>query len=93
MKTIFRFASLLSAAVMLFASCEGPVDGPVTPPNDEPDVPETEGTLTLEVDKLIIQSKELKSIRVFDGKGHRRIIILNMLKEQLRFFADSGTKI
>ena len=71
MKTIFRFASLLSAAVMLFASCEGPVDGPVTPPNDEPDVPETEGTLTLEVDKLIIQSNgtDASTLTVkFNGK-------------------------
>ena len=57
MKTIFRFASLLSAAVMLFASCEGPVDTPDTPDTpDVPDTPVTEGKLTLEVDKLIIQS-------------------------------------
>lgn len=54
MKNVFRFASLLSAAVMLFASCEGPVDSPDTP--DTPDTPVTEGELTLDVDKLIIQS-------------------------------------
>lgn len=72
MKGIFRYASLLSAAVMLFASCEGPVDGPVTPPNDEPGVPETEGTLTLEVDKLIIQSNgtDASTLTVkFNGKA------------------------
>lgn len=57
MKTIFRFASLLSAAVMLFASCGDPGNGPDTPDTpDTPDVPVTGGTLTLDVDKLIIQS-------------------------------------
>lgn len=57
MKNVFRFASLLSAAVMLFASCEGPVDTPDTPDTpDVPDQPVTEGKLTLDVDKLIIQS-------------------------------------
>ncbi len=54
---MFRFASLLSAAVMLFASCEGPVDTPDTPDTPgTPDTPVTEGKLTLDVDKLIIQS-------------------------------------
>lgn len=79
MKKIFRFASLLSAAVMLFASCEGPVDGPVTPPNDEPEVPETEGTLTLEVDKLIIQSNGTDAstfIVKFNGKAITEDVII-----------------
>lgn len=55
MKNVFRFASLLSAAVMLFASCGGTnTTGGETP--DEPDVPVTGGTLTLEVDNQIIQA-------------------------------------
>ena len=79
MKNVFRFASLLSAAVMLFASCEGPVDGPVTPPDDEPGVPETEGTLTLEVDKLIIQSNgtDASTLTVkFNGKALTEEIVI-----------------
>lgn len=59
MKGIFRFASLLSAAVMLFASCEGSgtgiEPGPEPGPGDNPETP-VDGKLTLEVDKLIIQS-------------------------------------
>lgn len=59
MKLAFRFASLLSAAVMLFASCEGTgtgiEPGPEPGPGDNPETP-VDGKLTLEVDKLIIQS-------------------------------------
>lgn len=53
MKKFFRTASLLMAAVMLFASCGGndtPGDEPL------PDEPIGEGELTLEVDKLIIRA-------------------------------------
>lgn len=59
MKYAFRFASLLSAAVMLFASCEGngtgTEPGPEPGPGDNPEAP-LDGKLTLDVDKLIIQS-------------------------------------
>lgn len=53
MNKIFRFASLLAAAVMLFAACEEkPIGG------DEPDDPEipADAQLVLEVDKLIIRA-------------------------------------
>lgn len=55
MKNVLRLASLLGAAVMLFASCgeTGTATGGETP--DNPDVP-VNGELTLEVDKLIIQA-------------------------------------
>ena len=60
MKTVFRFASLLSAAVMLFASCGETGNGDGTGNNGDgpgpaPDTP-SNGTLTLDVDRLIIQS-------------------------------------
>ena len=53
MKTIFRFASLLAAAVMLFASCGETGTGTENP---TPDGPATKGELTLDVDNLIIQA-------------------------------------
>lgn len=53
MNRIYRYASLLMAAVMLFASCGD--NGTNTSGGDEPDVP-VGGTLTLDVDKLIIQA-------------------------------------
>lgn len=85
MKAIFRFASLLSAAVMLFASCEDTT--PVGPdvPNEEnngnTDV--TKAELVLSIDKQIIQAgvdqavltvkfndQELKdSVMFFDGNN------------------------
>ena len=62
MKAIFKFASLLSAAVMLFASCEGtaPV-GPDVPGNENNNNSNnnndlTKGELVLSVDKQIIQA-------------------------------------
>lgn len=55
MKAIFRFASLLSAAVMLFASCEGTTpEGPDTPGGNN--TGNTSGELVLSVDKQIIQA-------------------------------------
>ena len=67
MKKVLRYASLLFAAAMLAVSCGDPADPqtPVTPENPEnpenPEKPEqpqepVTGTLTLSVDKLIIQS-------------------------------------
>ena len=55
MKAIFRFASLLSAAVMLFASCEGTTpEGPDTSGGNN--TGNTSGELVLSVDKQIIQA-------------------------------------
>lgn len=67
MKKLFRYASLLAAAAMLAISCgegEGNIDQPEpdqpTPDQPTPDKPGQEdpvtGTLTLEIDKQIIQS-------------------------------------
>ena len=67
MKKVLRYASLLFAAAMLAVSCGDPADPqtPVTPEKPEnpenPEKPEqpqepVTGTLTLSVDKLIIQS-------------------------------------
>ena len=67
MKKVLRYASLLLAAAMLAVSCGDPADPqtPVTPENPEnpenPEKPEqpqepVTGTLTLSVDKQIIQS-------------------------------------
>lgn len=50
MKNVFRFASLLAAAVMLFASCGDPDSGQG---GDDPVI--EEGDLVLDVDKLIIR--------------------------------------
>lgn len=52
MKNIFKYASLLLAAAMLSASCEGIEDTP----GDDPEPPVTvEGDLTLTIDKDIIR--------------------------------------
>ena len=61
MKTIFRFASLLASAVMLFASCEGADTGTGTGTGTggddiTPGGSTTKGKLTLDVDNLIIQA-------------------------------------
>lgn len=71
MKTIFRFASLLSAAVMLFASCGGNSTGSQDGPDDiNPGGSTAQGELTLEVDNLIIQAgvDQAKLTVKFDGK-------------------------
>ena len=52
MKKIFRYASLLAAAVMLFASCGDPDSGQIG--GDEPEI--EEGDLVIDVDKLIIRA-------------------------------------
>lgn len=59
MKSLFRYASLLAAAAMLAVTCGDPVDpqtpdGPDTP--GTPDEPQVSGTLSLSVDRQIIQS-------------------------------------
>ena len=51
MKNIFRYASLLTAAVMLFASCGDPDSGQG---GDDPVI--EEGDLVIDVDKLIIRA-------------------------------------
>lgn len=61
MKTIFRFASLLAAAVMLFASCGGTETGTGTGTGTggddiTPGGSTTKSELTLDVDNLIIQA-------------------------------------
>lgn len=59
MKTIFRFASLLAAAVMLFASCGGTETGTGTGTGGDDITPggsTTKSELTLDVDNLIIQA-------------------------------------
>lgn len=72
MKNVFRFASLLSAAVMLFLSCEGNIDTPTNGDDEgKPDnVLPLDGELTLEVDKQIIQAKvdEAKLTVKFNGE-------------------------
>lgn len=71
MKTIFRFASLLSAAVMLFASCGGNSTGSQDGPDDiNPGGSTAQGELTLDVDNLIIQAgvDQAKLTVKFDGQ-------------------------
>ena len=71
MKTIFRFASLLAAAVMLFASCGGNTTGTGTGEDDiTPGGSTTKGELTLDVDNLIIQAgvDQAKLTVKLDGK-------------------------
>ena len=69
MKKIFRYASLLSAAVMLFASCgEKPINDDDPPVG--PEIPE-DSELILEVDKLIIRAngEDAATLKVtFNGK-------------------------
>ena len=71
MKNIFRFASLLAAAVMLFASCGGSTTGTGTGEEDiTPGGSTTKGKLTLDVDNLIIQAgvDQAKLTVKLDGK-------------------------
>ena len=71
MKTMFRFASLLASAVMLFASCGGSTTGTGTGEEDiTPGGSTTEGKLTLDVDNLIIQAgvDQAKLTVKLDGK-------------------------
>ena len=73
MKNIFRFASLLASAVMLFASCEGTGTGTGTGTGGDDITPggsTTKGELTLDVDNLIIQAgvDQAKLTVKLDGK-------------------------
>ena len=73
MKTIFRFASLLASAVMLFASCEGTGTGTGTGTGEDDITPggsTAKGELTLDVDNLIIQAgvDQAKLTVKLDGK-------------------------
>ena len=93
MKTIFRFASLLAAAVMLFASCGETGTGTENP---TPDGPATKGELILDVDNLINQRKLgilefifnvlLYDFRIFTDKfniQHDLILLLNIYDDYI----------
>ena len=93
MKAISRFASLLSAAVMLFASCGGPGAGTGTGGDElDPDGGITGNEeLTLEVDKQIIQAgvDQARFTVKFGGKEIKdEVVIFNGQNEVVDLGAD-----
>ena len=84
MKTMFRFASLLASAVMLFASCGGNSTGSQDGPDDiNPGGSTAQGELTLDVDNLIIQAgvDQAKLTVKFDGQEISEGVIRRVLKK------------
>lgn len=72
MKKLFRYASLLSAAVMLLVSCGGTGSTDGTDPDDKLPEEPVDGELTLEVDKQIITSNGTDAAvltPLFNGKA------------------------